>query len=43
MELPAKFLLAAILRREDPRDAFIGKQTKNLSSLPLEQKLGPQV
>ena len=40
MELPAKFLLAAILRREDPRDAFIGKQTKNLSSLPLGAKVG---
>ena len=40
MELPAKFLLAAILRREDPRDAFIGKKTKNLSSLPLGAKVG---
>ena len=40
MELPVKFLLAAILRREDPRDAFIGKQAKNLSSLPLGAKVG---
>ena len=40
MELPENFLLAAILRREDPRDAFIGKQTKNLSSLPLGAKVG---
>ena len=40
MELPVKFLLAAILRREDPRDAFIGKQAKNLSSLPLRAKVG---
>ena len=40
MELHARFILAAILRREDPRDAFIGKKTRNLSSLPLGAKVG---
>ena len=40
MELPENFLLAAILRREDPRDAFIGKKIKNISSLPLGAKVG---
>jgi hydroxymethylbilane synthase len=40
MELPAKFVLATILRREDPRDAFIGKQTRNLGSLPIGAKVG---
>ena len=40
MELPADFTLAAILCREDPQDAFIGKQHNSLDSLPNGAKVG---
>ena len=34
MDLPAGFLLAAILEREDPRDAFVSNHHADLRSLP---------
>jgi len=34
MELPAGFVLAAVLEREDPRDAFVSNQYANLAALP---------
>lgn len=34
MDLPAGFTLAAILEREDPRDAFVSNHHADLSSLP---------
>jgi len=34
MELPEGFALAAILEREDPRDAFVSNQFASLSELP---------
>ena len=34
MELPAEFVLAAILEREDPRDAFVSNQFDSLAALP---------
>lgn len=34
MELPPGFVLAAIMEREDPRDAFVSSRYANLASLP---------
>ena len=34
MELPADFVLAAILEREDPRDAFVSNHFASLDALP---------
>jgi len=34
MELPAGFVLAAVLEREDPRDAFVSNDYDNLDALP---------
>ncbi len=34
MELPAGFVLAAVLEREDPRDAFVSPRHANLAALP---------
>ena len=34
MELPAGFALAAVLEREDPRDAFVSPRFANLQALP---------
>jgi len=39
-ELPPGFLLAAITAREDPRDAFVSNNYKNLSSLPVGSSVG---
>ena len=40
MDLPVQFSLAAILPREDPRDAFVGKEFASLNSLPVGAKVG---
>jgi hydroxymethylbilane synthase len=34
MELPEGFVLAAVLEREDPRDAFVSPRFENLQALP---------
>ncbi|NBO76917.1 MAG: hydroxymethylbilane synthase [Betaproteobacteria bacterium] len=34
MDLPAGFALAAVMEREDPRDAFVSPRFENLRSLP---------
>jgi hydroxymethylbilane synthase len=34
MDLPAGFVLAAVLEREDPRDAFVSNRHADLSALP---------
>jgi len=34
MDLPEGFVLAAILEREDPRDAFVSNRYENLAALP---------
>ena len=34
MDLPAGFVLAAVLEREDPRDAFVSNDYANLAALP---------
>ncbi len=34
MDLPAGFVLAAVLEREDPRDAFVSSRHADLASLP---------
>ena len=34
MELPAGFVLAAVLEREDPRDAFVSSRYASLAALP---------
>ncbi len=34
MELPAGFVLAAVLEREDPRDAFVSNRHANVADLP---------
>lgn len=34
MELPAGFVLAAVLEREDPRDAFVSNRFADLAALP---------
>jgi len=40
MELPAGFRLAAILSREDPRDAFVSPRFESLESLPPGSVVG---
>jgi hydroxymethylbilane synthase len=40
MELPPGFALAAVLEREDPRDAFVSNHHENLHALPLGAKVG---
>ena len=40
MTLPTGFTLAAITEREDPRDAFVSNQYKNLSELPADSVVG---
>jgi hydroxymethylbilane synthase len=40
MELPPGFLLAAILEREDPRDAFLSLHYAKLSDLPPGSRVG---
>ncbi|MFN3416508.1 MAG: hydroxymethylbilane synthase [Caldimonas sp.] len=40
MELPEGFLLAAVLEREDPRDAFVSTRHANLASLPAGAVVG---
>lgn len=40
MQLPQGFTLAAITKREDPRDAFISNRYKSLDELPLHATVG---
>jgi hydroxymethylbilane synthase len=40
MELAAGFALAAILEREDPRDAFVSRRYRGLSELPAGGRVG---
>ena len=40
MELPPGFVLAAILEREDPRDAFVSRRYRALPELPLGSRIG---
>jgi hydroxymethylbilane synthase len=40
MELPPGFVLAAILEREDPRDAFVSARYARLSELPPGSRVG---
>ncbi len=40
MELPAGFALAAVLEREDPRDAFVSSRYASLDALPQGAKVG---
>ncbi|MEO6823471.1 MAG: hydroxymethylbilane synthase [Nitrosospira sp.] len=40
MDVPAGFTLAAIARREDPRDAFISNRYANLDALPSGSVVG---
>jgi hydroxymethylbilane synthase len=40
MDLPAGFELAAILEREDPRDAFVSSQYASLEALPPNARVG---
>ena len=40
MELPEGFALAAILAREDPRDAFVSNQFDSLAALPAGSVVG---
>jgi hydroxymethylbilane synthase len=40
MDLPAGFELAAVLEREDPRDAFVSNHYAALAELPLGAKVG---
>ena len=40
MNLPAGFAIAAISAREDPRDAFVSNNFRDLESLPPESKVG---
>lgn len=40
MELPADFTLAAILKRDDPRDAFVSSAFTDLQSLPPGARIG---
>lgn len=39
-ELPAGLILGAVLEREDPRDAFIGRSSLSLESLPPGSVIG---
>jgi hydroxymethylbilane synthase len=40
MELPEGFVLAAVLEREDPRDAFVSPRHENLAALPHGARVG---
>ena len=40
MDLPSGFVLAAVLEREDPRDAFVSNQHASLAELPQGAKVG---
>ena len=40
MDLPAGFALAAVLEREDPRDAFVSPRYEKLADLPHGAKVG---
>jgi hydroxymethylbilane synthase len=40
MDLPAGFVLAAVLEREDPRDAFVSNDYPDLASLPQGAVVG---
>ncbi|MDD3530365.1 MAG: hydroxymethylbilane synthase [Gallionellaceae bacterium] len=40
MDLPEGFTLAAIGKREDPRDAFVSNKYRSLSELPPEARVG---
>ena len=40
MEMPAGFELAAIMAREDPRDAFVSTRYRSLDELPDESSVG---
>jgi hydroxymethylbilane synthase len=40
MELPDGFVLACVMEREDPRDAFVSNHHANLASLPLGAVVG---
>jgi hydroxymethylbilane synthase len=40
MDLPAGFELAAVLEREDPRDAFVSARYRTLAELPHGAKVG---
>src|SRR5437868_615051 len=40
MDLPAGFELAAVLEREDPRDAFVSNQYASLADLPQGARVG---
>lgn len=40
MEMPQGFVLAAVLEREDPRDAFVSNEYENLDALPSGAVVG---
>ncbi len=40
MDLPAGFVLAAVLEREDPRDAFVSRHFESLQALPVGGVVG---
>lgn len=40
MNLPAGFVIAAVTEREDPRDAFVSNQCRDLESLPAGSRIG---
>lgn len=40
MVLPEGFALAAVMQREDPRDAFVSPRFESLAALPLGAKVG---
>ena len=40
MDLPAGFALAAVLKREDPRDAFVSNHFASLAELPAGSRVG---
>ncbi len=40
MDLPGGFVLAAVLEREDPRDAFVSNHHANLDALPEGARVG---
>ncbi len=40
MDLPEGFVLACVMEREDPRDAFVSNHYANLADLPLGARVG---
>lgn len=40
VELPVEFIIAAVLEREDPRDAFVSARWPSLSSMPQGASVG---